>query len=338
MAKRDYYEVLGVSRTASAEEIRKAYRTLARKFHPDVNKSPDAQKRFTEIQEAYDLLSDEQKRKMYDRYGHAGTQGAAAGGRGGAGGGGGAPGGGHYTWSNVGGPGGRADVDVEDLGSMFEAFFGGRGGDYGGMGGMGGGRTRGQRRRREPEAPPATEAELEIGFMTAVRGGTERLRLQSDGRTKTIEVTIPKGVADGARLRVKGEDGDVILRLRVGEHPVFRRTESRTGSATGGPLDLYMDLPLTIAEATLGAQVSVPTLDGAIELTVPPGTACGRKLRLRGRGVEDAKGAKGDLYAVAKIVPPDGRKLSPEDAAALRRISEAAGNPRVGQDWPGRGG
>src|SRR5438045_2762408 len=118
MAKRDYYEVLGVARTASADEIRKAYRTLARQLHPDVNKSPDAQKKFTEVQAAYDILSDEQKRKMYDQFGHAEPRaaGAGAGGPGGAGA--------HYTWTNVGGGGAGVDMDMEDLGSMFEAFFG----------------------------------------------------------------------------------------------------------------------------------------------------------------------------------------------------------------------
>jgi DnaJ-class molecular chaperone len=338
MAKRDYYDVLGVGRSASADEIRKAYRTLARQLHPDVNKAADASKKFTEVQEAYDVLSDEQKKKLYDQFGHAGVS-PGAGGPAPAGGG--RP---HYSWSNVGGPGGvsGAEFDAEDLGSMFEAFFGERGGHGagfgGGMGGMGGatrgrpGAGKARRAGRTPEAEPAAiEHELDITFMTAARGGTEPLRLNTDGKSRTIEVKIPKGTADGARLRVRGgADGqDIILRIKVGPHPVFRRTEHGVGPQG---LDLYLDLPLSIAEAALGATVTAPTLDGSVELRIPPGTASGRKLRVRGQGLEDAKGARGDLYAVVKIVPPESGQLSAADAAALRRISESGPSPRA--DWP----
>jgi DnaJ-class molecular chaperone len=180
--------------------------------------------------------------------------------------------------------------------------------------------------RAEPE-PAAVEHELDITFMTAARGGTEPLRLNADGKARTIEVKIPKGTADGTRLRVRGGvDGqDIILKIKVGPHPVFRRTEHGTGPQG---LDLYLDLPLSIAEATLGAAVTAPTLDGSVELRIPPGTASGRKLRVRGQGLEDTKGNKGDLYAVVKIVPPDGSGLSAADAAALKRIGEST-NPRA---------
>lgn len=337
MAKRDYYEVLGVPRTATADEIRKAYRKLARQYHPDVNKSPEAPTKFTEVQEAYDALSDEQKRKLYDQYGHAEPRPAGAG----AGG----PGtGAHYNWSGVGGPGGRMDIDAEDLSSMFEAFFGSRGGEAGGFGvgmggvsGMGGGSGRGRAKRSrarqpEPEAE-AVEHEITVPFMTAAKGGSEQLRISVDGKTRTLDVTIPKGIADGARLRVRGgaDGADVILRIRVGEHPLFRRSEARGGKAEG--LDLYLDLPLTIAEATLGATVSVPTFGGRVELTIPPGSASGRKLRLRGRGLEDAKANKGDLYAILRVVAPDGQRLSAEEAAALTRIAEKFPGPRTGPEW-----
>jgi curved DNA-binding protein len=320
MAKRDYYEVLGVARTATADDIRKAYRKLARQYHPDVNKSPDAAKKFTEVQEAYDVLSDDSRRRTYDEVGHAPEPRAGAG-----------AGGGHYPWTNAAGHG--AEVDTEDLSSMFDAFFGGRGQDFG-MGGMGGrARTKRGRARAQPEPQPPPEHELEVTFLTAVRGGNERLRLSADGKVRTIDVTIPQGVTNGARLRVRGGSGagDLILRIKVGEHPLFRRTEVRGVGAEG--LDLYLDLPLSIAEATLGATVAVPTLNGTIELTVPPGSASGRKLRLRGRGVEDAKGAKGDLYAILKIVPPEGGRLSADDAAALRRIAGTS-SPRTGPEWP----
>jgi DnaJ-class molecular chaperone len=227
---------------------------------------------------------------------------------------------------------------------MFEAFFGGKGGGQGGgfgMGGMGGGAPRGRTgggkarkaTRAAPAEPEAIEHELDITFMTAAKGGTEPLRLSTEGKARTIEVKIPRGTPDGARLRVRGgADGqDIILRIKVGPHPLFRRTEHGVGPQG---LDLYLDLPLSIAEATLGAHVTVPTLDGSVELRIPPGTGSGRKLRVRGQGLEDAKGARGDLYAIIKIVPPTGEALSPQDAAALRRIAEAGPNPRA--DWPGQ--
>jgi curved DNA-binding protein len=319
MAKRDYYEVLGLTKSATADEIRRAYRKLARQYHPDVNKAADAQKKFTEVQEAYDVLSDAAKKKSYDQFGHAAEprMGGAPGGAGGQ----------HYTWTNVGG----SQVDVDDLGSMFDAFFGGMGGK-GGTAGPGPRSARAKRGRpvREEEEPPPSEHELSITFMTSVKGGKESLRLEQNGRMKTIEVTIPKAVADGAKLRVKGAgDGEVILRIRVGEHPVFRRTEVR---GVGTPdLDLYLDLPLNLAEATLGATVPVPTLDGKVELTIPAGTPSGRKLRLKGRGIEDAQGRKGDLYVITRIVPPTGGDLSGEEAESLRRL--CARFPSIRPGW-----
>ena len=330
MAKRDYYEVLGIAKSSSAEEIKKAYRKLARQYHPDVNKSPEASKKFNEVQEAYDVLSDDQKRKMYDQVGHAAASGVG-GGRGAG------PGAGHYTWSNVGGAGGgRADVDPEELSSMFDAFFGGRGPEGPGMGGFGS--SRGRPGARRPKAAPAepepTEHDLDITFMTAVRGGTEHVRFTIEGRSRSIEVKVPPGVTTGSKLRVKDPElGAVLLKVRIGKHPFFRRSEfGHPDSAEG--LDLYFDLPLTIAEASLGATVAVPTLDGKkVEMSVPPGTASGQKMRLRGRGIEDAKGVKGDLYAVTKIVAPDGRKLNAEDAAALKRAAEHGPNPRSGPEW-----
>jgi DnaJ-class molecular chaperone len=328
MAKRDYYQVLGVDRSATADEIRKAHRKLARQYHPDMNKSADAAKKFNEIQEAYDTLSDEKKKKAYDQYGHAAESAASAGGTGR---------GAHYTWSNVGGGGGRPDIDAEELGSMFDAFFGGRNPDMGGMGG----RQRAGRRPGRAQAasePEVVAQDLDVTFMTAVRGGTERLRLNIEGKSRAIDVTIPRGIANGAKLRVRGGDdiGDIILKIRVGKHPVFRRVEY-PGAVMEEGLDLYLDLPLTIAEATLGADVAVPTLEAPVDLTVPPGSASGRKLRLRGKGVEDAKGIRGDLYVVLKIVPPDGKALTAEEAGQLRSIAQRFPSPRSGQEWPGNG-
>lgn len=298
MAQRDFYEILGVKRNATQDEIRVAYRKLARRYHPDVNKEPDAQAKFTEIQEAYDILSDEEKRKLYDRVGRAGFAQGAAGGR---------P-----------GPGGRGgvhvDFDLNDLGSMFDAFFGGRKGRAGPGPSPGADPFAGRARMTKPEP---IRFDTTVSFMTAAKGGTEHLSVNTPGGSKRIGVTIPKGVADGAKLRVRGseDEPDIIVTVSVGGHPHFRRPD-RAG------LDLEFDLPLSVSEAVFGAEISVPTLTGPVSLRVPPGAASGKKLRLRGRGLEDAKGKKGDLYAVIRIVPPDAGALTDAERATLAKIGE----------------
>lgn len=309
MATRDYYEVLGVAKGASADDIRKAYRALARKLHPDVNKAPDAAAKFNEVQQAYDVLSDESKRKLYDQFGTAafetgGPPPPRGGGRGRA----------HYSSSGVGNPGGGFRVEGpfgDDLEDVFESIFGGSF-----ERGARGGRRPGPGRGAE-EAQPS-RSELSVTFETAVRGGKENLRVEAGGKTRTIEVTIPAGVEDGQQLRVRGagETGDLLLTIRVGGHPLWRRGE---GAQTGKGLDLYLDLPLTVAEALLGATVPVPTLEGEVDLTVPPGTGSGKLLRLRGRGIKDAGGRVGDLYARVQIVAPPG-PLSDAEAAAIQSL------------------
>lgn len=324
MAERDYYEVLGVKRSATQEEIRAAYRKLARELHPDVNKAADAQEKFAEVQAAYDVLGEPEKRAQYDRFGRAGPSGFPGGG---AGGGGGA----HYTWSNVGGRGGQgaADFDLDDLGSMFDAFFGGGAGASAGAGAAARG-TRQARGRAQQRAKPTAQAELDVSFMTMARGGVERVPLRREGKATTIEVTIPKAIADGAKLRVagKGSEPDLILTIRVGKHPLYRREDT---------LDLSLDLPLTYAEAALGKEVAVPTLEGAVYITVPPGTRSGKRLRLRGRGLTDTKGVSGDLFAIVQIVPPPADALTQEDKAALARLSGLGPAPRGSAPWPADG-
>lgn len=322
MSERDYYTVLGVNRGASADEIKRAYRGLARKLHPDVNKDADATKKFAEVQEAYDVLSDDKKRKMYDQFGHAGVKSGAAGG--------GHPGGGpHVRWST--GSGSNIDFDVEDIGSMFDAIFGGAGGMGGGRGGspFGGGRGKKAKARAHAEPEPV-RADLSISFMTACKGGTESFRVSEGDRSRTIEVKIPAGVSSGQQLRVRGGAGeaDLILTVLVGEHPVFKRGP-RDG--VGGANDIFLELPLTIAEATLGASVTVPTLEGSVELTIPPGTPSGRPLRLRGRGVHAASGDQGDIYAITKIVPP--KDLSSDEREVIESIGKRQGSPRTGLGW-----
>ncbi|MFA6044615.1 MAG: DnaJ C-terminal domain-containing protein [Phycisphaerales bacterium] len=321
MSQRDFYDVLGVPKSATVDEIRKAYRVLVRKLHPDVNKAPDAQKKFTEVQEAYDVLSDEQKRKLYDQFGQAGVRGGPP------------PSGGGAR------SGGRPQVDVnglniddEELKEVFESIFGG-----GGMGGGGfGGRSpRGGRAGRAAQQTPeeTVRHELLISFEAAARGTLETVRLSTpDGAGKRIEVKVPAGVEDGAQLRVRATRStpEVMITVRIGSHPLFRRGEFVD---TGKGLDLYLDMPLTIAEATLGTMVNVPTLWGVMELTVPPGTGSGRKLRLRGKGLRDDAGREGDLYVIAKVVAPQ-RPPSEIEASVLREISEREPSPRLGAGWP----
>ena len=330
---RDYYEVLGVSRTATPEEIKKAHRRLARELHPDMNKSSDASEKFSELQRAYEVLSDPEKRKTYDRFGHAGVDatvggGAASGWPGGAG-----PGRGTYTWSNVGGRptgAGAGNVSDFDIGSIFEEVFGARAGG-GGAGGFGGFGAQAQQRSK-PTRGRDIHREIEIGFMIATEGGTESLRVRRGGSMQTIDVKIPAGSKEGAKLRIRGagmpsdatgSPGDLILTLRIQPHPIFRREEGN---------DLALDLPLTIVEATLGAKVRVPTLKGHAQLTIPPGTSSGTRMRLKGQGVA-GDGPVGDLYAVIQVVAP--KNLAASDREKLGEIGKKLDSPRTGRDWGG---
>lgn len=308
-AQRDYYDILGLSKGATADDIKAAYRKLARTLHPDVNKAPDAEAKFKEATEAYAVLSDEGKRKKYDRFGHAATQ--------------------------SGGPDG-INLDDIDLGSIFEEMFGG---GFGGGGGrqrgrspFGGFRGRGApRAQARPERGRDLVRDIDVDFMTAARGGSVPLRLRAGTTMETVEVKIPRACADGSKLRLRakgtpspsgGPAGDLILTVRVGEHPLF----SRDG------LHLVLELPLTIAEATLGASVTIPTLNGKATLTVPPGTSSGAKLRMRGQGLEDSKGAKGDLIVRPMVVVP--KEPTEAQKKALESIRDALPSARTGAHWP----
>ncbi|MEO0482341.1 MAG: DnaJ C-terminal domain-containing protein [Planctomycetota bacterium] len=316
MPGRDFYEVLGIKRGADADEIKRAYRALARVHHPDVSKADDAQARFTEIQEAYDVLSDPEKRRLYDRVGRSGYEAGAAQARGG---------GASHSWSNAGGAGfggggfGGGGMDAEELEDLFGTFFGGRsGGGGGGFAGASGQRARAG--RRPGRAPGADiEHEITIPFDLSAKGGTYALRLDRPGAKSTsIDVKIPKAVADGARLRVRGEGqagrggaGDLIIRVRVSPHPTLKRDG----------LDLRSTLRLNIAEAALGAEREVKTVESEVTVRVPPGTPSGRTLRLRGAGLKDAAGRTGDLYAEIEITPPDASDWPDEDRETLRRLA-----------------
>ncbi len=331
--QRDYYEVLGVDRGASADAIRKAYRKLARQYHPDVNKAADASKKFSEVQEAYDVLSDAEKRKAYDQFGHAGVgMGAAAGhgpGSGWGGGAGRATRGGRTVWTNLGGD--ASDFEGGDFASIFEQMFGGGGMGGGGVG-AGPGADFGARARRARAAQRGQDIEhtITVSFMTAALGGSEQVRMggaSAGGDGNTITVKIPPGIETGAKLRIRGkgqpgaagENGDLILTVKVGEHPYFRREG----------LDLFIDGPVNIAEAVLGVQVTVPLIkDGSVDVRIPPGTSSGQKLRVKGKGLTDAKGKTGDFYVVAQIVAPKPDMLVPGDRAAIEALAEHLPNPR----------
>jgi curved DNA-binding protein len=306
MAKRDLYEVLGVSRNATADEIKKAHRKAVRQHHPDRNKNnPQAEEKFREAQEAYDILSDPQKRRNYDQFGHAGVGGGGPGPsegfrdpfeqfrrsqRG-------APPRGNRQWQA--GP----NVSVEDFdfrdasgfGDMFEQFFGGRGAGAGVRGGLGAARG-----RPEPQRGADVEHPVTLTFEQAARGVTLPLQINRDGQIETIEVKIPPGVKDGSRVRIRGrgqqtngEPGDLYIITTVTPHPYFRRED----------LDIYLDVPISLYEAILGTKVQVPTLDGPVTITIPPGTSSHAKLRIRGRGIERS-GQKGDQIVVTKIIMP----------------------------------
>lgn len=314
--ERDIYGVLGVSRTATQDEIKSAYRKLARAHHPDVNKAPDAAKRFAEIQAAYEILSDETKRRNYDQYGTAEP---------GFGSGGGRPRG-TYTWTNVGGrpsggPGNFSDFDAQ---SIFEEMFGRSAaepfGDYA--------QPRGRTKAR-PKRGKDIEHDVVLDFIEAARGGAKTIRVNRGSGTQTIEVTIPPGVAQGAKLRMRGlgmpaattgPAGDLILHVNISPHELFRREGD----------DVILDLPLTIAEAALGATVRVPTLAGRADVSIPPGSTSGQRLRLRGQGFKTDAGT-GDLYVIIKIVAP--KDLSAEDQAALRDLAQRLTSPRSGAAW-----
>jgi curved DNA-binding protein len=319
VAFRDYYDVLGVPRGASEEEIRSAYRKLARTYHPDVNREPGAEDRFKEISEAYEVLRDPEKRERYDRLGANWKAGEDVSGAEGFGG---------FRQGRAGfgqGQGqaqsGFGDVRVEfgdgnGFSDFFESLFGGRGPGARRTAGFEGFATRGGDQ----------EATLEITLEEAARGGRRKISL-GDGRD--YDVDIPAGVRDGQRIRLAGEGGqgagngppgDLFLRIRVKPHPRFRVEGD----------DLFTDLPVAPWEAALGATVEIPTLDGTARVKVPPGSSSGRRLRLRGEGMPGPGNRRGDLYATVKIVVP--KKLSDRERELFQQLAEVSDfDPRRGR-------
>lgn len=303
----DYYDVLGVPRDASPEQIKKAYRKLAHQYHPDVSQDPEAEHKFKEIAEAYATLKDPEKRAAFDNLGR------------------------HAPGEDFVPPGqwqqhfqqGSADFSDVDLADLLAAFAAAQ-------------RAEQHQRSRMPLQGQDFETTLPISLEQAYNGGEADLTInvmEEDPHgmprrvPKTFRIRIPKGVTDGQRLRLPqkggsgingGRPGDLYVTMQFQSHPYFRVSKQ----------DLYIDLPLAPWEAALGAAVEVPTLGGLVELNIPAGTVAGRKLRLTGRGLPDATGKHGDLYAIAKIdIPP---RLSPRERELMQQLAaESSFNPRA---------
>jgi DnaJ-class molecular chaperone len=300
---RDFYETLGVKRGASDDDIKKAYRKLARQYHPDRNPGDkQAETKFKEVQEAYDILSDKDKRAQYDRFGFVGpTSGFGGGGPGGQG-----PGGFSFQ--------GMEGMDAGEAADIFRRFFGGNVGDMHEI--FGGASRRGGRSSHRAPAQDV-ESEVTVPFHIAAVGGT--VALQVDGRQ--IDVKVPAGIAEGQALRLGGQGpggGDLKLKIHIAPHPYFRRDGN----------DVLLEVPLSLSEAVLGTKVDVPTLSGErLSVRVPPGTSSGARLRLRGKGVKG-----GDQYIEVKIVVP-----AATDEKSRQLIEEFAKlhpqNPRTGLPW-----
>ncbi len=302
MPGKDFYAALGVDKKATTDQIKKAYRKLARKYHPDVNPGDaQAEEKFKLISEAHDVLSDPEKRKTYDEFGEEGLRagfdpeqarqyarwqqfagsGTGTGGRS------------HFRDFSFDGQ----SVRYSGFEDLFSNLFGGG--------------PRGARfETRGPTKGQDVESSLEVDFVTAVRGGTTRISMQSQTgpgsapRTETIDVNIPAGVAEGSKIRLAGKGGpgvdggppgDLIIEIRVKPHPVFKREGD----------SLKLEIPVTVSEAMKGATISVPTLTGPVNLKVPPGTASGKVLRLRGKGVPNLKTkSPGDMYVTIRVQIP----------------------------------
>ena len=307
----DYYETLGVKRSASAEEIKRAYRKLARKYHPDVNKTSEAEAKFKQLGEAYEVLKDAEKRKRYDRLGADWKAGQEftpppgyenirfeSGGRPGRGGGG-------FSFR----PGGQ-------FSDFFETFFGQSGQRGGGQsfedllrnGGGGGGHAR----RRPPAA--AQEVAITIPLEAAYLGAVQQVTLQGPQGNRTLDVTIPAGTTEGTKIRLKGQAGggaDLLLKVNIARHPRYEVNSH----------DVTAELKISPWEAALGAKVPVATLDGTVTLAVPPGARAGSRLRLAGKGLPKKEG-RGDMFARLRIVVPE--KLSKKEKDLFEQLAEVS--------------
>jgi curved DNA-binding protein len=287
MQYKDYYEVLGVTRAADAETVKRAYRKLARKYHPDVSKEKNAENKFKEVQEAYEVLRDPEKRAAYDQLGRDYRPGQQF-----------RP---PPDWSQrFGQSGSQRFSDMNGFSDFFSSLFGGAAG---------------------AAQPEADAGQLDVTVEEAFAGTKRRIMLNENGRTRSVDVQIPAGVSEGQSLRIAGSGGGaaLIFRVRLRPHPLYVLQGK----------DVQIELPLAPWEAALGAKVTVPTLGGAVELTVPAGAQSGQKLRLRGRGFPGAPG--GDQLVIIKLVTPAAQSTQAKEAYE-RMKREFNFDPRAG--WP----
>lgn len=292
-ASKDYYAVLGVDRAATAEEIRKAYRSLARKYHPDVNKAEDAATKFNEVQEAYDTLCDAEKRRSYDQFGAAGAGGSGFHG--------------DPRWAQSGfGGGGGGGVDFSEI--FGQAFGGGASSPFG--------------RSQQATKGQDRSMSITVTFMTALKGGVEDIPIGDS----TAELRIPAGIQSGSKLRLKGKGelgmsggsaGDLLVTVTVGGHPLYQRKG----------LDVDIDVDLNIAEASLGTNVTLPLpLGGSVDMSIPKGVSSGTRLRVKGKGCVGSNDKVGDFYAVIHIVAP--ADFDDETEKLLEELKQRLPNPR----------
>ncbi|UUO04802.1 J domain-containing protein [Blastopirellula sp. J2-11] len=310
----DLYKTLGVPRSSTAEEIQKAYRKLAQKYHPDLN--PDdkkAHERFKEIQNAYDVLGDTEKRTKYDQFGHGfeqmggGPQGGAWRRPGGAGGA-----GEEFDFSDIFGGGGEASGGFSDI---FRQFTGGGG----------------RRARSAPIRGSDLHHEVTVPFHTAVEGGEVLLSVRRGNSVETISAQIPAGIEDGKKIRLRGQGepgpgggpaGDILINVHIDSHRCFVRNGK----------NLEVKVPITLEEAALGGKIDVPTPHGTITLTVPPNSSSGKRLRIRGQGVKPKSGEPGDLYAELQIKMPP--QLDEQAQEMIRELGKLyADDPRKDLTW-----
>ncbi len=335
MAKRDYYDVLGVTRSATSDEIKKAFRKMAMQFHPDKNPGDKkAEEKFKEANEAYETLSDAQKKQTYDQFGHFGSQG-------GGGGGGFRPGQnpfegfGGFQGGGPGGPGAQGNPEnFQDIfGDIFSDLFRGRPGGPGGPGaGPGGPGPAGSRRANNNTRGADLRYTLNISFEEAATGCEKMISFirQRGGKEDNarLSITVPAGVKNGQRLKLRGEGdsarsagaiGDLYVIVNIQDHSLFKRVEN----------DVHIDVPIGFADATLGATVDVPTLTGKASLKVPPGTPSGQVFRLKGKGFASvssgsATSAVGDMLVRVVIDVP--RELTEEQREWIIKLSSASKN------------
>lgn len=320
MEYKDYYKILGVDKKASKEDISRAYKKLARKYHPDLN--PDdkaAEDKFKEVTEAYEVLKDEEKRRLYDQLGPNWQHGQDFRPP---------PGYENMNFGGFGGGGGASSFDASGFSDFFETIFGGTGGMGGASfrgGGMGGDPFGRGGFSSRPRRGSDAEATLDLSLEEAYHGGSKAITLteQEPGgppRTKTLNVNIPAGVKDGARIRLAGQGnpgmsggpaGDLFLKVRIQPHPRYYLDGA----------NIITDLPITPWEAALGANVRVPTLDGEVEMKIPAGVDSGRKMRIRGRGLGQGA-SKGD--ELVRIVIKSPKELSEQERELWEKLAEAS--------------